>query len=64
MNILIIPTKYGLDTNIKNSVDLVQMRNPFRFLPRYFQKCCRKYPCNVCIEMDQVLEVLKPLKQS
>jgi hypothetical protein len=39
------------------------MRKPFRFLPRYFQKRCRTYLWNACIEMDLVLEVIKPLKQ-
>jgi predicted SAM-dependent methyltransferase len=57
------PNYYGLDTNIKIRSIFYKMRKPFRFLPRYFQKRCRTYLWNACIEMDLVLEVIKPLKQ-
>jgi len=55
------PNYYGLNTNIKiRSIDY-KMRKSLRFLPRYFQKRCRQFLWNACIEMDLLLEVVKPL---
>ena len=58
------PNYYGLDTNIKIRSISYKMRKPFRFMPRYFQKRFRTYVWNACIEMDLVLEVVKPLNKS
>jgi hypothetical protein len=55
------PNYYGLETNIKIRSIFYKMRKPFKFLPRYFQKRCRTYLWNACIEMDLELEVIKPL---
>jgi hypothetical protein len=36
------------------------MRKPFKYLPAYFQKRCRRYLWNVCEEMMVILEAVKP----
>jgi len=54
------PNYYGLRTNFKTVSISFHMRKPFKFLPRYFQKRCRRYLWNVCEEMTVVLEAVKP----
>jgi len=54
------PNYYGLKTNFRTvSIDY-NMRKPFKFLPAYLQKRCRRYLWNVCEEMTVVLEAVKP----
>ncbi len=55
------PNYYGVKTNFKIRSIRFKMRKPFKFLPAYFQKRCRRYLWNACIEMDLMLEAVKPL---
>lgn len=54
------PNYYGLKTNFKIRSTYYKMRKPFKFFPAYFQKRCRRYLWNACIEMDLLLEAVKP----
>jgi len=51
---------YGLKTNFQVRSIIYSMRKPFKFLPAYFQKRCRRYLWNVCEEMTVTLEAIKP----
>jgi len=51
---------YGLKTNFRTVSIRFPMRKPFKYLPSYFQKRCRRYFWNVCEEMLVVLEAVKP----
>ena len=51
---------YGLKTNFQVRSIIYSMRKPFKFLPAYFQKRCRRYLWNVCEEMTVILEAVKP----
>ena len=55
------PNYYGLKTNFKIRSTSFKMRGVFRFMPAYFQKRCRRYLWNACIEIDIELEAVKPL---
>lgn len=54
------PNYYGLKTHFEVRSITYNMRKPFKFLPAYFQKRCRRYLWNVCEEMTVVLEAVKP----
>lgn len=54
------PNYYGLNTNFRVVSITYNMRKPFKFLPAYFQKRCRRYLWNVCEEMTVILEAVKP----
>jgi predicted SAM-dependent methyltransferase len=54
------PNYYGLKTNFRTVSIAYNMRKPFKFLPAYLQKRCRRYFWNVCEEMTVVLEAVKP----
>ncbi|WP_447973281.1 class I SAM-dependent methyltransferase [Nitrospira sp. Kam-Ns4a] len=54
------PNYYGLNTNFRTVSIEYAMRKPFKFLPRYLQKRCRRYLWNVCDEMTVTLEAVKP----
>ena len=54
------PNYYGLKTHFEVRSITYNMRKPFKFLPAYFQKRCRRYLWNVCEEMTIVLEAVKP----
>ncbi len=54
------PNYYGLNTNFRTVSIEYNMRKPFKFLPAYFQKRCRRYLWNVCEEMTVILEAVKP----
>ena len=53
------PNYYGLKTNFRTVSIIYNMRKPFKFLPAYFQKRCRRYLWNVCEEMTVTLEAVK-----
>jgi len=53
------PTDYGIKTNFKIEVIRYDMRKPFRFLPAYFQKRCRRYLWNVVDNMFVTLRAVK-----
>ena len=54
------PNYYGLNTNFRTVAIEFAMRKPFKYLPAYFQKRCRRYLWNVCEEMMVILEAVKP----
>jgi SAM-dependent methyltransferase len=54
------PNYYGLKTNFRTVSIEYHMRKPFKFLPAYLQKRCRRYLWNVCEEMIVTLEAVKP----
>lgn len=54
------PNYYGLKTNFHTVSIEYNMRKPFKYLPAYFQKRCRRYLWNVCEEMIVTLEAVKP----
>ena len=54
------PNYYGLNTNFRTVMIEFGMRKPFKYLPAYFQKRCRRYFWNVCEEMTVILEAVKP----
>jgi ubiquinone/menaquinone biosynthesis C-methylase UbiE len=54
------PNYYGLKTNFRTVSIAYDMRKPFKFLPTYLQKRCRRYLWDVCEEMTVVLEAVKP----
>lgn len=51
---------YRLKTNFRTVSITYSMRKPFKYLPGYLQKRCRRYLWNVCEEMAVVLEAVKP----
>ena len=53
------PNYYGLKTDFRTVSIEYNMRKPFKFLPEYLQKRCRRYLWNVCEEMTVVLEAVK-----
>ena len=54
------PNYYDLKTNFRTVSIGYSMRKPFKYLPAYLQKRCRRYLWNVCEEMAVVLEAVKP----
>jgi len=54
------PNYYGLMTNFRTVSIEYEVRKPFKYLPAYLQKRCRRYLWNVCEEMMVVLEAVKP----
>lgn len=53
------PTDYGIRTNLRIERIRYDVRKPFRWLPRYFQKRCRRYLWNVVDNMEVTLRVIK-----
>lgn len=53
------PNYYGLKTNFRVVSIEYGMRRPFKYLPAYLQKRCRRYLWNVCEEMTVLLEAIK-----
>ncbi|GKS59009.1 hypothetical protein YTPLAS18_25360 [Nitrospira sp.] len=53
------PTDYGIRTNFRIIRISYEMRKPFRCLPRYFQKRCRRYLWNVVDNMHVTLRAEK-----
>jgi predicted SAM-dependent methyltransferase len=53
------PTDYGIRTNFKIEKITYDIRKPFRCLPAYFQKRCRRYLWNVVDNMSVTLRVIK-----
>lgn len=54
------PNYYGLKTNFRTVSIEYAMRKPFRYLPAYLRKRCRRYLWNTCEEMAVILEAVKP----
>lgn len=54
------PTDYGVNTNFRIDAIRYDMRKPFRYLPEYLRKRCRRYLWNVADNMYVTLRVLKP----
>lgn len=54
-----LPTDYGIRTNLRIERIHYDTRKPFRWLPRYFQKRCRRYLWNVVDNMEVTLRVIK-----
>jgi ubiquinone/menaquinone biosynthesis C-methylase UbiE len=54
------PNYYGLKTNFRTVSIEYNMRKPFKYLPAYLSKRCRRYLWNVCEEMTVTLEAVKP----
>ncbi len=53
------PADYGIRTNFKIEKITYDVRKPFRWLPAYFQKRCRRYLWNVVDNMSVTLRVMK-----
>jgi hypothetical protein len=53
------PTAYGIRTNFKIEKITYDVRKPFRWLPVYLQKRCRRYLWNVVDNMSVTLRVVK-----
>jgi predicted SAM-dependent methyltransferase len=53
------PTAYGICTNFKIEKITYDVRKPFRWLPVYLQKRCRRYLWNVVDNMSVTLRVVK-----
>ncbi len=54
-----VPTDYGIRTNFKIEKITYDVRKPFRWLPAYLQKRCRRYLWNVVDNMSVTLRVVK-----
>lgn len=54
------PTDYGICTNFRIERIRYDVRKPFRWLPPYLQKRCRRYLWNVVDNMEVTLRVIKP----
>lgn len=53
------PTDYGIKTNFRIERVEYDHRKPFRYLPRYLQKRCRRYLWNVVDNLMVTLRVIK-----
>lgn len=53
------PTDYGIKTRFRIERITYDVRKPFRWLPRYLQKRCRRYLWNVVDNMHVTLRVEK-----
>lgn len=53
------PTPYGVQTNFRIEKIEYDIRKPFRYFPRYFQKRFRRYLWNVVDNMTVTLRVVK-----
>lgn len=53
------PTDYGVRTNFKIEKIQYDVRKPFRYLPRYLQKRCRRYLWNVVDNLSVTLRAVK-----
>jgi predicted SAM-dependent methyltransferase len=53
------PTDYGSNTNFRIEKIEYEVRKPFRFFPRYFQKRFRRYLWNVVDNMSVTLRAVK-----
>jgi SAM-dependent methyltransferase len=53
------PTDYGVKTNFRIERVDYDMRKPFRYFPRYFQKRFRRYLWNVVDNMSVTLRAVK-----
>jgi predicted SAM-dependent methyltransferase len=53
------PTDYGVKTNFRIENIAYDMRKPFRYFPKYFQKRFRRYLWNVVDNMSVALRVVK-----
>lgn len=53
------PTPYAVQTNFRIEKIEYQVRKPFRYFPRYFQKRFRRYLWNVVDNMTVTLRVIK-----
>ena len=53
------PTDYGAKTNFRIEKIVFDMRKPFRYFPKYFQKRFRRYLWNVVDNMNVTLRVVK-----
>jgi predicted SAM-dependent methyltransferase len=53
------PTDYGVKTNFKIENIAYDMRKPFRYFPKYFQKRFRRYLWNVVDNMSVALRAVK-----
>ena len=54
------PTDYGIETDFRIEGVAYDVRKPFRYLPRYFQKRCRRYLWNV---VDNLIVTLRAVKR-
>ena len=57
------PTDYGVRTNFRIESIHYDVRKPFRWLPQYLQKRCRRYLWNVVDNMEVTLRVIKDDKR-
>lgn len=53
------PTDYGIRTDFRIETITYDVRKPFRYLPEYFQKRCRRYLWNVVDNMYVTLRAVK-----
>ena len=53
------PTDYGIKTNFRIEKIDFDMRKPFRYVPKYFQKRFRRYLWNVVDNMSVTLRAVK-----
>jgi len=53
------PTNYGIKTNFRIEKIDFDMRKPFRYFPKYFQKRFRRYLWNVVDNMSVTLRTVK-----
>ncbi len=53
------PTDYGVKTNFRIEEIRYDVRKPFRYFPKYFQKRFRRYLWNVVDNMDVTLRAIK-----
>lgn len=53
------PTDYGVKTNFRIENIAYDMRKPFRYFPKYFQKRFRRYLWNVVDNMSVALRAVK-----
>ncbi len=53
------PTDYGIKTNFQIEKIEFDMRKPFRYFPKYFQKRFRRYLWNVVDNMSVTLRAIK-----
>lgn len=54
------PTDYGIRTDFRIETISYEMRKPFRYLPEFVRKRCRRHLWNVVENMQVTLRVRKP----
>lgn len=54
------PTDYGIQTDFRIEAIRYEMRKPFRYLPEFVRKRCRRHLWNVVENMYVTLRVRKP----